>query len=320
MSTTYMVTGSAGFIGSALSRRLLSEGHRVVGVDAFTDSYSPTEKLDRALELCRHSGYSQLVGDLTELRLAEHLEEVEAVFHMAGRPGVRPSFALTDLYVHDNVDATRALLQAASSAPSVRRLVYASSSSVYGNAPLPLRESAGTAPVSPYGQTKLDAELLCLGAAGPRLETVALRYFTVYGPGQRPDMAFRRFCEAAVRGETIHVYGDGSQSRDFTFVDDIVEATLRALESPVDGLPINVGGGSRVTLVETLDILAELASCSLSVVKEGEARGDVRHTAADLSRAQELLHFAPRIPVRQGLEAELSWVRGRVAASAGRVA
>ncbi|EQD56294.1 NAD-dependent epimerase/dehydratase, partial [mine drainage metagenome] len=172
--------------------------------------------------LSQHPHYRHIAADLVELNLAEHLEGVEAIFHLAGRPGVRESFSLTPKYLHDNVEATAHLLQAAEAAPSVRRVVYASSSSVYGDAELPLRESGPTAPISPYGQTKLDAERLCRLASGPGLETVALRYFTVYGPGQRPDMAFRRFAEAALCGAPIHLYGDGSQSRDFTFIDDIV--------------------------------------------------------------------------------------------------
>ena len=311
MPPTCMVTGSAGFIGSRLASRLLADGWRVIGVDAFTDSYDPAEKRARATDLARHPGYRHLPHDLATLSLAGSLEGVSAVFHLAGRAGVRDSFSLTSAYLHDNVAATERLVRAAQRAPSVRRLVYASSSSVYGDAALPFREDVEAAPISPYGQTKLEAEQCCLAASGDSLETVALRYFTVYGPGQRPDMALRRFAEAALAGGTLHLFGDGSQSRDFTFVDDIVEATRRALDAPVAGLAVNVGGGSRVTLTEVVALLEEILGGPVAVRREPFARGDVRHTVADRTRASTLLGFQPEVAFRDGLAAEVEWLRNR---------
>ncbi|MHB1928843.1 MAG: NAD-dependent epimerase/dehydratase family protein [Acidimicrobiales bacterium] len=311
MNRTCMVTGAAGFIGSRLVERLLDEGWRVVGVDAVTDSYDPVEKLARVDALRRRPGYRHVAVDLVEASLDEHLGDVEIVFHLAGRAGVRDSFSLAAKYQHDNVEATSHLLSASRRAGSVRRLVYASSSSVYGDAALPFREDGPTIPVSPYGQTKLEAERLCLESSGEDLETVALRYFTVYGPGQRPDMGLRLFAEAALAGRTIHLYGDGSQSRDFTFVDDVVEATRLAADAPVAGLAVNVGGGSRITLTEVFELLGELTGTAPQVEREPFARGDARHTGADLSRAKHLLGFRAQVDFAEGYAAEVAWLRTR---------
>ena len=311
MNRTCMITGAAGFIGARLAHRVLDDGWKVVGVDAFTDSYDPAEKLARAETLGDRSGYHSVVGDLVDLSLTEHLEDVEVIFHLAGRPGVRDSFSLASKYHHDNVEATSRLLNSATDASSVRRLVYASSSSVYGDAVLPFREDGPTAPISPYGQTKLEAERACLEACGPNLEAVALRYFTVYGPGQRPDMGLRRFAEAALSGRPIHLYGDGTQSRDFTFVDDIVEATLLAADAPVVGLAINVGGGSSITLREVFALLGELVGVAPEIEEEPFARGDARHTGADLFRAEKLLGFRAQIGFAEGYAAEVAWLATR---------
>lgn len=310
MSATCLVTGSAGFIGSRLAERLLSDGLEVIGVDAFTDSYDQAEKRARAIRLQQNAGYHQVTGDLAEMPLGSCLRGVTTIFHLAGRAGVRDSFAHPEKYTHDNVVATSRLLDGALREPSVRRLVYASSSSVYGDAPLPLREDGEPCPISPYGQSKLDAERLCLDASlTGDLEAVALRYFTVYGPGQRPDMALRRFIEAALDGRALQLYGDGSQSRDFTYVDDIVDATRRAATASADGIPINVGGGSRITLSDTLDLLGEVIGGELVVERKPAAQGDVRHTAADLTRAELLLGFRPQVGLRDGLAAEADWLR-----------
>lgn len=303
-----MVTGAAGFIGSRLAERMLDEGWGVVGVDAFTDSYDPSEKVARAEALSRRPRYRHVTADLATADLAEHLEGVEVVFHLAGRPGVRDSFRLAHKYRHDNVEATARLLGQARQA-GARRLVYASSSSVYGDSPLPFREDGPTAPISPYGQSKLAAELLCLAASGPALEAVALRYFTVYGPGQRPDMGLRRFAEAVLAGRPLHLFGDGTQSRDFTFVDDIVEATYLAAGAPAAGLAVNVGGGSRITLTEVFELLGRLTGATVQVEEEPFARGDARHTGADLSRAEELLGFRARVGFPEGYAAEVEWLR-----------
>ena len=304
-----VVTGAAGFIGSRLSHRLLDDGWEVVGIDAFLDTYDPSEKLARAAGLVRRKGFTLTTGHLTEVDLDEPLDGAEVVFHLAGRAGVRASFALESRYRRDNVSSTARLVAAARMSPTVRRLVYASSSSVYGDAALPFSEDAPTAPVSPYGMSKLEAERICLDGSDDRLEAVALRYFTVYGPGQRPDMGLRIFAEAAWTGQPITVFGDGTQSRDFTYVDDIVDATYRAASAPAAGKAINVGGGSRVSLLEVLELLAAITGRLLDIRHVDFARGDVRHTGADLTRAEELLSFRASTPFSEGYEAEVEWVR-----------
>lgn len=302
-----IVTGAAGFIGSRLSEKLLEQGWHVKGIDAFTDSYSIEQKLERISNLTGRIGFSLIRGDLVDLPLGEITEDVDVVFHLAGRAGVRPSFGLEPLYIHDNVTATKSLLAAARSS-GVSKLVYASSSSVYGNAPTPFREQAPTGPISPYGRTKLEAEELCLSASSTSFKTIALRYFTVYGPGQRPDMGIRLFAEAALSSNPIRLLGDGTQRRDFTYVDDIVDATIRAATSDANGLAINIGGGSSLTILEVLAIIEDLAQVQLQIQKEGFARGDVRDTEADLTRARTLLGFTPKFDFRVGLAKELEWL------------
>lgn len=307
-----VVTGAAGFIGSRLARTLVLDGWSVVGIDAFTDAYDPLEKRARAACLEREQRYRHVEADLCGSDLRAAMEGAEVVFHLAGRAGVRDSFSATAKYLHDNVVATTCVLEAACAVPSVRRLVYASSSSVYGNAELPFREGGPTAPLSPYGLSKLEAERLCLAAGGASLETVALRYFTVYGPGQRPDMGLRLFAEAAMAGRPLRLFGDGSQSRDFTFVDDVVRATMLAADAPVGGRAVNVGGGSRVSLLQVVEVLERVLGQRVDVEHEGWARGDARHTAADLTVATSLLGFRPRIGFPEGYAAEIAWLRTRL--------
>ncbi len=310
--STCLVTGAAGFIGSHLSSRLLDDGWNVIGLDGFTDTYDPSEKLARAAALSRHRRFRLVAGDLVDLPVKSLLRGTEVVFHLAGRPGVRPSFRQGRLYHHDNVEASARLVAAAQGSATVRRIVHASSSSLYGNAPVPFSETAPVAPISPYGRTKLAAEKTILAANGDGLETVALRYFTVYGPDQRPDLALRRFAEAALRGAHLHVLGDGTQSRDFTYVDDIVEATVLAATAPVAGMAVNIGGGSRVALLDAIQLLEHLAGKPVRVRHEPVARGDVRHTEADLTRARELLGFRPRVAFADGYAEEVAWIRSRL--------
>jgi len=306
-----VVTGSAGFIGSQLCKRLVRDGWSVVGIDGFTDSYDPVEKVLRAGSLVRVAGISLIVGDLVDLDLVQAFKGAEVVFHLAGRAGVRASFSGEHRYVHDNILATERVIQAAERA-GVRRVVYASSSSVYGDGETPFREDAVSAPISPYGRTKLEAEHCCLDAAGADLEAVALRYFTVYGPGQRPDMGLRLFAEAALTGRPITLLGDGTQRRDFTYVCDIVAATAAAADAPTSGLAINVGGGSDVSILDVLDLLRSFTGAELIIDEQPFARGDVRVTVADLSRARSLLGFEAQVPFDAGFEREVAWVRERL--------
>lgn len=311
--TRYLVTGCAGFIGSHLSDRLLSDGHEVIGVDAFTDYYPRLYKeknLSFALDSSRFRLYE---GDLLSLPLAPLLRRVDVVFHQAAQAGVRASWGSHfNQYTNRNVLATQRLLEACRSLPSLRRFVYASSSSIYGNATeLPVRETTPSQPVSPYGVTKLAGEhLVNLYHVNFGFPTVALRYFTVYGARQRPDMAFHRFIRAALVDEPITVYEDGHQTRDFTHVSDIVEANLSAArEHAAIGGTYNVAGGARVTLNDVLHTIGSICRHALTVRYEPEQAGDVRNTHADISRAKSDLRYQPVVDLNKGLRDEVEWLQ-----------
>ena len=309
-----LVTGCAGFIGSHLADSLLDDGHEVLGIDCFNDNYRRAPKLANLGRARDFDTFEFVPIDLARGDLLDLVEDCDAIFHLAAEPGVRSSWGgRFELYVRNNVLATQRLLEAAASEPR-RRLVYASSSSIYGNAAcLPTHESTIPAPFSPYGVTKLAGEHLCqLYRENHGLETVSLRYFTVYGPRQRPDMALHRFCHAAVSGEPITVFGDGSQRRDFTFVRDIVAATRAAAVTPdVPSRIYNIGGGSQVSIQRTLELLAGIANRPLDVRYERTEAGDVRETSADTARAAAELHYHPEFTFEQGLRAEYEWTLER---------
>jgi UDP-glucuronate 4-epimerase len=309
-----LVTGCAGFIGSHLTDSLLADGHDVVGVDCFNDNYS---RLVKAANVARHDdwfGYRFVEGDLATMKLENLLDDCDVVFHLAAEPGVRSSWGQRfERYLHNNVMATQRLLEA-SLAARERRFVYASSSSIYGDAlTLPTPEDTTPRPFSPYGMTKLSAEQLCdIYHANHGVQTVALRFFSVYGPRQRPDMAFNRFCRAAVRGEPLIVLGDGGQTRDFTYVGDIVAACRAAAVAPsAPGRVYNVGGGSRVTLNHTIELLAGFAGRPLDVRRRQRERGDVVDTGADIRLARRDLGFQPATSLAAGLRAEFEWIADR---------
>lgn len=307
-----LVTGVAGFIGSTLAERLVRDGHEVVGVDCFTDYYARATKESNLAALRAGPRFSMLEADLVTMDLAAALRGVDVVFHQAAQAGVRASWGRTfETYVHSNVLATQVLLEAVKTAGTVQRFVYASSSSVYGDtAELPMRETGLPRPYSPYGVTKLAAEHLTeLYRHNFGVHAVSLRYFTVYGPRQRPDMGFHRFIARMLRGEPLPVYGDGEQTRDFTFVDDIVEANVQAALRP-DAIGVyNVGGGSRVSLNEVLRTLGEIVGQPPTLDRGPEQAGDVRHTYADTSRARADLGYAPRVDLREGLTRMVAWAR-----------
>jgi UDP-glucuronate 4-epimerase len=316
----YLVTGCAGFIGSTLVDALLAEGSEVVGVDAFTDYY-PREPKQAALAPARaHAGFELIEADLAEGPLPRAaFDRVEGIFHLAARPGVRASWGDTfPAYVHDNLLATHAIVTDA--AGRGLRLVLASSSSIYGDAlTRPTPEATAPAPVSPYGITKLACEHLANAhAKGAGLDFVGLRYFSVYGPRQRPDMAFARIVAALTAGEPFEVYGDGRQSRDFTYVDDAVAATILAMRTAPAGAIYNVGGGSETTLRETVAILEQLSGRTLDVRYADPVAGDVRRTLADTARISSELAWMPRVELRAGLAAQLETAAaGATAAGAG---
>ena len=296
-----IVTGAAGFVGSHLCQRLVDQGDEVVGIDCFTDYYSPRRKEANLASLADHDSFTLQRVDLLSAPLASLLEDVDVVYHLAGQPGVRGSWGQDfDPYVSRNVLATQRLLEAAHEV-SLWKFVYASSSSVYGNAATyPSSESLRPEPVSPYGVTKLAAEHLCeLYRVTSGVPTVSLRLFTVYGPRQRPDMAFFRIVDSALSGKPFLLYGDGEQSRDFTYVGDVVTAMRQAALSPWTGVA-NIGGGSRTTMNQVIDTVSALAR-PVDVVRLPVQRGDVRHTAADTSVARDAFGYVPSVGLEQGL-------------------
>jgi UDP-glucuronate 4-epimerase len=309
-----LVTGCAGFIGSHLTEALLADGFEVRGVDCFNDNYDRRDKRANLAVASEHDAFTLVPVDLAAGGTDPLLADCDVVFHLAAEPGVRSSWGQGfGRYLRNNIAATQRLLESAARHPGCR-FVYASSSSVYGESErLPTPEDATPHPLSPYGVSKLAAEQLCrLYYANHGVDAVSLRYFSVYGPRQRPDMAFRRFCEAAVAGDPIEIYGDGRQSRDFTFVGDVVAATRAAgVVEGIGGEVYNAGGGSRVSLASTLDLLAGIAGRPLDVRHEDRESGDVQDTGADITRAGEALGFAPATSLEEGLAAEFEWVRRR---------
>ncbi len=306
-----LVTGAAGFIGSHLCKRLLQDGFSVKAVDCFTDYYARELKEANLAPLMGKKGFTFIPEDLNHIDLPGLLDGVNGVFHLAAQAGVRASWGKSfSVYTQNNIEATQRLLEAAKGT-DIRKFVYASSSSVYGACPeLPMRETSPTRPFSPYGVSKLAAEHLCmLYSTNYGVPTVSLRFFTVYGPGQRPDMAFHKFFRAICLDSTITVFGDGLQTRDFTYIDDIVDANLAALTRGRTGEVYNVGGGHRRVLKELFPLFEEISGQKVRVQWDETQKGDVPHTSADIEKAARDLAYAPRTPLEEGLKKEWDWVK-----------
>ena len=305
-----LVTGAAGLIGSHLTTALLDRGFEVTGLDCFTDFYPrPIKEANLAVNSGRE-GFRIVLGSVQHTDLPTLLNDKTHVFHLAAQAGVRKSWGRDfHTYTENNVEATQRLLEACVGRP-LNRFVYASSSSLYGdNVALPMREDALPQPVSPYGVTKLAAEQLCyLYFVNHGIPTTSVRYFTVYGPRQRPDMAFNKFIRAALSGTPITVYGDGEQTRDYTYVTDAVDATIAAGERGVPGRAYNIGGGSRVTVNQVIDVIGRIVGRPVDVRREPPQKGDMRDTYADTSLARADLGFNPQVPLEQGIEAEYRWL------------
>jgi len=311
--TKNIVTGAAGFIGSHLAETLLKLGEEVIGIDEFNDYYDTFFKYKNITSLQNYDKFQLIKGDIQFLDWKSLLKDVDVVYHQAAQAGVRASWGQGfRFYTERNISATQVLLEAAKDAKNLQRLVYASTSSVYGDAEtLPTSEQICPKPVSPYGITKLAAERLCgLYHKNFGVPFVGLRYFTVYGPRQRPDMAFHKFYKAVIKDEAISIYGDGLQTRDFTFVSDAVAANLSAaiVEDAV-GEIFNIGGGSRVVLKEVLETMEEIVGKPINRNHIERAMGDARHTAADVSKAKRILGYQPQVSLTEGLTREWEWLK-----------
>jgi UDP-glucose 4-epimerase len=306
-----VVTGAAGFIGSNLCRKLLADGFSVTGIDSFTDHYPRWIKERNISPLRAHNEFDFLDKDLDDLDPAGILENADCVFHLAAQAGVRASWGRNfDIYLKNNIRVTQKLLEASKGLP-LKKFIYASSSSVYGLTPtLPMSETNPVHPLSPYGVSKLAAEQLCfLYHKNFGVPTVSLRFFTVYGPSQRPDMAFHKFFKALAEDREIVVFGDGQQTRDFTFVADIVQANLAALDSGKPGETYNVGGGHRKKLADVIRIMEGISRTKARVVRAEKQKGDVPDTWADIRKARQDLGYSPKTRLDEGLELEWRWIQ-----------
>ena len=305
-----IVTGAAGFIGSHLCQRLVSQGYRVTGIDSFLDYYPRWIKEMNLADLKNNSSFKFIENNILELDWNSLLEDVDIVIHLAAQAGVRASWGKSFLiYTKNNIEATQLILEA-SKEKKLKKLVFASTSSIYGDTDeIPMKESSVVKPVSPYGVTKLAAEGLCnLYWKNYGVPCVSLRYFTVYGPRQRPDMAFYRFILALFENREITIFEDGNQTRDFTFVDDIITGTELAATKGINGRIYNLGGGSRISVNEAIAMLQEISGKELKVNYAEKQKGDMRHTFASTELAQQDLGYSPQIKLNEGLTQEYRWL------------
>ncbi len=306
-----LVTGAAGFIGSQLCKKLIFNGAHILAVDGFTDFYPRWLKEKNIRSLANHPHFELVSHDLLDLNLNTIMEKIDVVFHLAAQPGVRTSWGSDfSVYTKNNIDVTQRLLEAAKTS-SIKKFIYASSSSVYGlSSQLPMSETNTLHPFSPYGVTKLAAEHLCnLYHKNYGIPCVSLRFFTVYGPGQRPDMAFHRFFKAIAEKKEIIIFGDGQQTRDFTFIDDIIQANLSSIESGKPGETYNLGGGTQRKLSDILPVVEKISQTKAKIRYVEREKGDVQHTFADIQKAKKDLDYSPQVALEDGLKLEWDWIK-----------
>lgn len=312
MSEIALVTGCAGFIGSHLTERLLELGFNVVGIDCFTDYYSRKIKESNLENAKKNKNFKFIENDILDINLDKLLESIDYIFHEAAQGGVRASWGKEfEIYTKNNILATQKLLESCKNF-NIKKFIYASSSSVYGDAEkFPMSETDVTKPISPYGVSKLASEHLCqLYWKNFSVPTISLRYFTVYGPRQRPDMAFHKFIRAILLDEKIEIFGDGSQTRDFTYISDAVEANILAINSHVNGEVFNIGGGSKISINEVIKILEKITGKKANVKYKEKQKGDVKDTHADISKVKKILGYKPKVQIEEGLKKQVEWVEG----------
>ena len=304
-----LVTGCAGFVGSHLSERLIDLGYEVVGIDNLNDNYSVQIKKKNLEKLLDNTRFEFFEGDLLSLNLEEILKEVDFIFHQAAQAGVRSSWGkYFKSYTDNNILATQMLLESVKN-KKLKKFVYASSSSVYGDCNLPMKEDIRPIPISPYGVSKLAAENLCqLYNENYNVPTISLRYFTVYGPRQRPDMAFHKFIKAIFQGEKIIVYGSGKQTRDFSYIDDVVNANILAMNFSGNGEIFNIGGGTRIKLEDVITLIGQLMGKKPNIEFVSQQKGDVKDTQSDVTKSSCLLSYSPKIIIEKGLPKEIEWI------------
>ena len=305
-----LVTGCAGFIGSHLAEKLVQSGFEVVGIDSFTDYYDQRIKEANVQGLLKSSNFTLVKEDLLGVDLDKLLEGVDYIFHHAAQPGVTASWGgRFETYLNNNILATQRLLEAAKKI-SLKSFIFASSSSVYGDCELPMREDTLLSPISPYGVSKLACESLCYSYwKNFGVPVVSLRYFTVYGPRQRPDMAFHKFIRAMLKGEEITIYGDGNQTRDFTYIEDAVKANFLVMEKDCSGEVFNIGGGTHTKVNEVTGFLEKLIKKKALIRHINPQKGDMRDTLADIGKAKRLLNYNPSFDLVEGLKREIEWLK-----------
>lgn len=307
-----LVSGVAGFIGSHLAERLVRDGQEVIGIDCFLDYYPREVKEENLAGLKKSPNFHFQEANLLELDLPALVQKTDFIFHLAAQAGVRASWGESfSIYTENNIRATQRLLESCKG-QKVSKFILASSSSVYGDAEeMPTSENSAPKPVSPYGLSKLACEHLCyLYWKNHKIPYLALRYFTVYGPRQRPDMAFHKFLRSALHGKEIEIYGDGNQTRDFTYISDIINATVKSISTDAVAESVNLGGGSPATIWQVLNIIEDITGKRVRLRHIEEQKGDVRHTCADITKAQRILGYAPQVRLGEGLRKQFLWQKG----------
>ena len=312
---TAVVTGAAGFIGSHLSERLLENGFKVIGIDCFTDYYSKKIKKNNMISFQNNKNFKLIESDLMEIDLISIIKESEFLFHEAAQPGVRASWGdQFDTYVKDNILVTQKILESAKEVKTLEKIVMASSSSVYGEQEgIMIENKTIPSPISPYGVTKLASENLGLTyASNYDLPVTSLRYFTVYGPRQRPDMAFTKFIKANLSGDKISIFGDGNQTRDFTYISDIIDANLECVKSEIHGNVLNIGGGKTYSIMDVLNIIENITDKNNKLIFLTKQKGDVFRTEADIKMASKIIGYKPKISLKEGLMKQIELIKKNI--------